>query len=102
MRGRELRSTQEERASEGVVLLFGAEGTEGSLVVGDKSGVAKASAGFGVGWIGDFEVTEKGFRMGPSGSPMVFRSSARVVSSCSAEGEQPVEQAARIIIKSDV
>jgi hypothetical protein len=33
---------------------------------------------------------------------MVFLSSARVAASCSAEGEQPVEQAARVIIKSDV
>jgi len=81
-------------------------------LAGERSGVVAAVVGVlgiegdgsGVidGWLADLEVVETGFSKGPSGSPMVFLSSARVAASCSAEGEQPVEQAARVITKSDV
>ena len=124
MRGRELRSTQEASVADlgvvdlGVVDLGVAvrssEGADGSLLVGERSGVVEAVVGlfgiegevvgFEVGWLSDLELVETGFKMGPSGSPIVFLSSARVAASCSAEGEQPVEhrQCARVIIKSDL
>ena len=90
------------------------EGAEGSLLVGERSGVVEAVVGlfgiegevvgFMVGWLSDIELVETGFKKGPSGIPIVFLSSARVAASCSAEGEQPVEhrQCARVIIKSDL
>lgn len=96
------------------VAVRSSEGVEGSLLVGERSGVVEAVVGLigiegefvgiMVGLLSDLELVETGFKMGPSGSPIVFLSSALVAASCSAEGEQPVEhrQGARVIIKSDL
>ena len=67
------------------------EGADGSLLVGERSGVVEAAVGlfgiegevvgFEVGWLSALELVETGFKMGPSGSPIVFLSSARVAAS---------------------